>query len=92
MLIIHRTTLKLKYLGEFGFTFYSGRNGIRAPSRKNALFGINITQELGLLLICRFFKISLMLLPIQSTIFSLVSLNDFFSRSIIAIVSFRSFL
>jgi hypothetical protein len=53
---------------------YSGRHGISAPSRKNALFLIDITSEPGLTLRCSFFKSSLIPLPIQSRIFSLVAL------------------
>jgi hypothetical protein len=56
---------------------YSGRNPISAPSPKNALFRIDITQEPDLLLIRRFFKSSLRLLSMTSKIFSLAALTVF---------------
>jgi hypothetical protein len=60
-----------------GVVLYSGRNPISAPSRKNALFRINIIQEPDLRLIRRFFKSSLRLLSMLSNIFSLAALTFF---------------
>jgi hypothetical protein len=48
---------------------YSGRNEISAPSWENTLFGFVITREPDLVLIRRFFDISLRLFSITSEIF-----------------------
>jgi hypothetical protein len=54
---------------------YSGHNGISPPLLKNALFGINISQEPGLLLLCRFFFKLNETLSMLSNSFSLAALT-----------------
>jgi hypothetical protein len=71
------------------FRYTVGAIELERHRGKCTLKKINITWEPGLLLICRFFQISLRLLSEQSKVFQPCSFIGFFCRSVTIIVTFR---